>query len=210
MIKSVFADSYKNGIAQDKKGLSWMFKYHDFESYEDALNNLRLTKNSTQSQLLESESFSDEYIMKYMLDIESKESLLNIDVFKNPFSYKLDITRNNESQETNIDLVETFNYLIGLHVKTIQFIKGFKVITGVTNERDEETLIIWRNTDEKSNKYLNEFFSKMEFSTRDSEFQRIYVNGDNHLENLKTADDKWKVVLIEEEFIKRMFDVQDV
>lgn len=145
-----------------------------------------------------------------MLDVESRDSLLNIDAFKNPFNYKLNITRNNESQETVIDLVETFNYLIGLHVKTIQTIKGFKVITGVTNEREEETLVIWRNTEEKSNADLNEFFNKMEFSTRDTEFDRIYVNGDNHLENLKIGDEKWKVVLIEEEFTKRMFDVQDV
>ena len=78
------------------------------------------------------------------------------------------------------------------------------------NEREEETLVIWRNTEEKSNKDLNDFFSKMEFSTRDTEFDRIYVNGDNHLENLKIGDEKWKVVLIEEEFTKRMFDVQDV
>ena len=145
-----------------------------------------------------------------MLDLESRDSMLNVDAFKAPFNYKLNITRNNESKETVIDLVETFNYLIGLHIKTIQTIKGFKVITGVTNERDEETLVIWRNTEEKSNQDLNEFFTKMEFSTRDSEFQRIYVNGDNHLENLKTGDDNWKVVLIEEEFIKKMFDVQDV
>ena len=38
----------------------------------------------------------------------------------------------------------------------------------------------------------------------------VTVNGDNHLENLKTGEDSWKVVLIEEEFMKRMFDVQDV
>ena len=32
------------------------------------------------------------------------------------------------------------------------------------------------------------------------------VNGDNNVENLKTGDERWKVVLIEEEFGKRMFD----
>ena len=159
---------------------------------------------------MNSGDFKDEYLLNYMLDVESKDSLLNVDAFKNPFNYKLNITRNNESQGTFIDLVETFNYLIGLHVKTMQTIRGFKIITGVTNERNEETLVIWRNIEEKSNQDLNEFFTKMEFSTRDSEFQRIYVNGDNHLENLKTGDDNWKVVLIEEEFMKRMFDVQDV
>ena len=45
----------------------------------------------------------------------------------------------------------------------------------------------------------------MEFSTRDTEFQRIYVNGDNNLENLKTGDDNWKVNLIEEVFKNNLF-----
>ena len=208
--KVIYSDNWKNGEPLDSKGISHMFKYQDLESYEDVLNNLTLQATSNQSTLLANNEFNDEFKLKYMLDVESRDSLLNIDAFKNPFSYKLNITRNNESQDTDIDLVETFNYLIGLHVKTIQTIKGFKVIIGVTNERKEETLIIWRNTEEKNNKDLNEFFSKMEFSTRDTEFQRIYVNGDNHLENLKIGDEKWKVVLIEEEFTKRMFDVQDV
>ena len=169
------------------------------------INNLHINKTEAQSSLLGVNDFKDDYMLRYMLELESKSSLLNIDAFKNPFNYKLNITRNNESQETLIDLVETFNYLIGLNVKTIQTIRGFKVITGITNERDEETLVIWRNTEEKSNQDLNEFFNKMEFSTRDTEFQRIYVNGDNNLENLKTGDDNWKVNLIEEVFKNNLF-----
>tara|TARA_B110000027_G_C15961579_1_gene230174 strand:+ start:30 stop:698 length:669 start_codon:yes stop_codon:yes gene_type:complete len=208
--KLMYSEDWKSGHPMTSNGNSLIFKYHDLESYEDVLNNLSLRKLKEQESLLKSSDFKDEYMLSYMLDIESRDSLLNIDAFKNPFNYKLNITRNNESQETIIDLVETFNYLIGLHVKTLQTIRGFKVITGITNERNEETLVIWRNTEEKSNKDLNEFFSKMEFSSRDSEFQRIYVNCDNHIENLKTDNDNWKVVLIEEEFLKRMFDVQDV
>jgi adenine-specific DNA-methyltransferase len=210
IMKAIYSNKWSNGKPLEANGISTMIKYLDLESYEDVLNNLSLKQNKTQVSLLETSEFKDEYMLSYMLDVESRDSLLNVDVFKNPFNYKLNITRNNESQETIIDLVETFNYLIGLHVKTVQTIKGFKVITGVTNERGEETLVIWRNTEEKSNQDLNDFFTKMEFSTKDSEFQRIYVNGDNHLENLKTVDDNWKVVLIEEEFMKRMFDVQDV
>ncbi|WP_299017678.1 DNA methyltransferase [uncultured Polaribacter sp.] len=210
ILKTSYSNNWSKGLPVDYSGMSNMYKYQDIESYEDSLNNLTLKASTNQSNLLANSNFNDEYLLSYMLDVESRDSLLNIDAFKNPFNYKLNITRNNESQETVIDLVETFNYLIGLHVKTIQTIKGFKVITGLTNERGEETLVIWRNTEEKSNADLNDFFSKMEFSTRDTEFDRIYVNGDNHLENLKIGDEKWKVVLIEEEFTKRMFDVQDV
>jgi adenine-specific DNA-methyltransferase len=39
------------------------------------------------------------------------------------------------------------------------------------------------------------------------EFDLIYVNGDNNLENLKKDEDTWKVRLIEEEFKRLMFDM---
>jgi len=71
-------------------------------------------------------------------------------------------------------------------------------------------LIIWRNLREKSNEDLDEFFSKQEYNPRDLEFDLIYVNGDNNVENLRREDETWKVRLIEEEFQRLMFDVQDV
>jgi len=37
-----------------------------------------------------------------------------------------------------------------------------------------------------------------------------YVNGDNNLENLRRGDQTWKVRLIEEEFGRLMFDVEEV
>lgn len=48
------------------------------------------------------------------------------------------------------------------------------------------------------------------YSTRDLEYDLVHVNGDNNLENLRRPDDTWKVRLIEEEFHRLMFDVQDV
>lgn len=38
----------------------------------------------------------------------------------------------------------------------------------------------------------------------------FYVNGDNNLENLRREDQTWIVRLIEEEFKRLMFDVNDV
>ncbi len=42
------------------------------------------------------------------------------------------------------------------------------------------------------------------------EYDLIHVNGDNNLENLRRADRTWKVRLIEEDFHRLMFDVEDV
>jgi len=112
-------------------------------------------------------------------------------------------------QPQEVDLVETFNYLIGLVVETTQIIKGNVVIEG-RNLQGDKVLVIWRDVDQTGNAALNEFFKKLNINTKDSEFKRIYVNGDNNLENLRTDGEQWKVVLIEEEFHKRMFDVKDV
>jgi adenine-specific DNA-methyltransferase len=57
---------------------------------------------------------------------------------------------------------------------------------------------------------LDEWFQKNRLSTRDFEFNTIYVNGSNNLPNLKRDTDTWKVRLTEEEFSKAMWDVEDV
>ncbi len=51
---------------------------------------------------------------------------------------------------------------------------------------------------------------KQGYSTRDLEYDLVYVNGDNNLENLGRPDQTWKVGLIEEEFHRFMFNVKDV
>lgn len=77
------------------------------------------------------------------------------------------------------------------------------------NGHREKVLIVWRKlTDdiEKDNLMLDEWFQKNRISTRDFEFDTIYVNGSNNLPNLKQDDENWKVRLIEEEFHKRMWN----
>ena len=118
----------------------------------------------------------------------------------------LKTTKDNELVDTPVDMVETFNYLIGLNVETMRWPKdGYCVVEGITHIGNERTLVIWRDCEKVSNEALNEFFRKQAYSTTDSEFDKIYVNGDNTLPNIKTDEEHWKVVLIEEEFKKRMF-----
>ena len=208
--KVIYTDNWKYKKPQNKDGISQMFKYFNLESYEDALNNLHLKPNQDQQQLLEANvDMQEEYLLKYMLDVESREHLINIESFKNPFNYKLNITQDNELVPTNIDLVETFNYLIGLHVKRVQRIGAFKTVEGITNDGDK-VLVIWRNLEESNNDDLNAFVSKMDYNLRDGEFDSIYVNGDNNLANLRQDTDTWKVLLLEEVFFTLMFDVKDV
>ena len=206
--KVIYSKDWKDGKPVSREGSSHCFKYLRLESYEDALNNLTLRRTQEQQLALEANpEFKENYLLSYMLDVESKGSLLNIQSFVHPFNYQLNIAAGTvgESQPTKIDLVETFNYLIGLRVQTLQSIRGFRVVTGLTPAGDR-TLIIWRDLEENNNAALEEFFRKQDYNPRDMEFDLIYVNGDNNLENLRRPDETWKVRLIEEDFLRLMFD----
>jgi adenine-specific DNA-methyltransferase len=212
--KVVYSKDWKDGKPVSREGTSHMFKVLRIESYEDTLNNLELKRTEAQQRLLEEHAaFREDYLLRYMLDVESRGSgsFLNLDRFEDPFSYTLDIATGTagETKPTVVDLVETFNYLIGLRVKTIDDVRGVRFVTG-TNPQGERVLILWRNVKEVDNDKLDDWFKKQGYNTRDQEYDVIYVNGDNNLENLKKPDQTWKVRLIEEEFLRRMFDVADL
>jgi adenine-specific DNA-methyltransferase len=212
--KVIYSKDWKGGKAVSREGSSHLFKYLRLESYEDALNNLDLKRTPDQDDLLrEHAPLREDYMLRYQLDVETRDSasLLNLSQFTNPFAYQLKIATGSvgESRPVNVDLVETFNYLLGLRVSHMDTIRGFRVVQGV-NPAGEKVLVIWRNVAEKPNAELDTFFKKQAYSTRDNDFALIYVNGDNNLENLKRADETWKVRRIEDEFKRLMFDVQDV
>lgn len=56
---------------------------------------------------------------------------------------------------------------------------------------------------------LDTWFSTQGYSSKDSEFDLIYVNGTNNLENLRLPDATWKVRLIEEDFKRLMFESEE-
>lgn len=254
VIKVTFTPEWKDGkpdrlaTAEEIERSPQMLKVLRLESYEDALNNLELKRNDAQEHTLfgtqTNDAFREQYMLRYMLDVESRgsQSLLNVEQFADPTAYKLKVKRpgSDESREVNVDLIETFNWLIGLTVQQIaapttfsaEFEKDsegrlrlngrlkqdaegpfwFRIVTGTIPD-GRRTLVIWRklagNTEE-DNLALDEWFTRQEYSSKDSEFDLIYVNGGNNLENLRTADDLWKVRLIEEDFHRLMFDTEDV
>lgn len=213
--KSIYSKDWKDGKpTTTQSGVSHCFKYITLESYEDTLNNLEFKQSDAQGDLLSgTTALKEEYMLSYMMELETEgsASLLNVDRFDDPWNYTMKIATGSagETKVRPVDLVETFNYLIGLTVIRRDFIRGIEVIEG-TNPEGENVLVIWRNTKETSNEQLDEFFRKQDFNTRDSEFDLIYVNGDNNLENLKKPDETWKVRLIEEDFKRLMFEVEDV
>lgn len=208
IMKAAYASTWENGKPASKDGISQCVKYIRLEQYEDTLNNLIVKEAENVFSSDDDNSFSESYMLGYMLDTETKGSLFNLEWFVNPFAMTLKTTKNNELVETKVDMVETFNFLIGLNVETIHWHQddAICVVEGTTHRDNEKVLVIWRDCTRVDNDRLNRFFEKMDYSTLAHDFDVIFVNGDNKLPNLRLDNDRWKVVLIEEEFQKRMFE----
>ncbi|MDK1670711.1 DNA methyltransferase [Moraxella osloensis] len=226
--KATYSENWKDGkpaLPRDNKtanetnpynGISHCLKVIKLESYEDTLNNLELTRTGEQTDLFNSldASGKDDYLMHYMLQLESKDSILSVADFANPFDYQLKITTDSAGAYTRqaIDLVDTFNYLIGLTVHTIDYQndRGYVFIEG-TLRTGEKTLVFWRNTDiigyDKLEKTL---IDRLNVNPRDKEYDLIYINGDHNIPspfiNTDNGEKKLKVRSIEQAFFDKMFE----
>ncbi|MEM5816221.1 MAG: site-specific DNA-methyltransferase, partial [Candidatus Aenigmatarchaeota archaeon] len=200
--KVAYSFNWKEGKPQDTDGIGVFFKYQILEQYEDTLDNIELKENKQAQEL-----FKDEYLIKYFLDFETKESpyLLNIERLKNPFAYKLKVNLQEvgEPEEAVVDIPETFNYLLGIKVKKIKVRKNERKYLFILGEKEYKNIaIVWR---EYSDDWEEEDFKKdKEFIVKELENWKphiVYINGQNVL-----TPQNWEVRYIEPEF-KRLMDV---
>jgi adenine-specific DNA-methyltransferase len=188
---SVVLPRMKKVLAYDKSGISkekdvkekynennagGFFKYQIIEQYEDTLDNIELKEDKKAQEL-----FKDEYLIKYFLDFETKDSpyLLNIEKLKNPFAYKLKVNLSEvgEPQEVIVDIPETFNYLLGIKLRNIKKRKNNgKDYLFILGEKEGQTYaIVWRelSSNEEDVKKDKEFIKK---ELKDWKPQIVYVN----------------------------------
>jgi adenine-specific DNA-methyltransferase len=221
--KVVYSADWKDGKATaPHTGISHAFKVIKIESYEDTLNNLQLRRTKAQQDLLDTfpQSAQEDYLLRYLLDIESRGSLLSVEQFNQPFDCKLKVAVDSAGayEERTIDLVETFNYLIGLRVKHIdmQRDKGFVSVTGWL-PTGEKTLVLWRDVAQVDYETLNRLCDKLAINPADSEFEIVYINSDHNIPAVFTSLETeggitktLKIRQIEPEFLSRMFAVEGV
>ena len=201
----------KNTLHGDKSGVSslyeWKgggcFKYIRLEQYEDTLNNLKLKKQELEFE----DEFKDSYMLNYLLNTEARESLLDLEMFVNPFNVELKTTRNNELVPTKVDMVDTFNYLIGLNVEKERWSDedNICVVLGETHRQHQKTMVIWRNQEKVDNAKLLDCFEKPGLRDLANDVDIIYVNGENTLQSKIHDDENWQVMLTDEELLNRMF-----
>ena len=200
--KATFSPEWKDGkpqrqaTAEEAERSPRIVKYLRLESYEDALDSIEFDQSGGQLELPDA---AEEYLLKYMLAWETKDSatLLNPALLTRPFSYKLRVRANGERQERKIDLPETFNYLLGLNVRKREVFDGegrrYLVFRGETRDAPGRPVaVIWRET---------EGWAEADFA-RDRDFveqhnlagdaDTVYVNGDSAIPGAKPIEPMFK------------------
>jgi len=195
--KVTFAPEWKEGqperpaTAEEAERSPRVIKYCRLESYEDALNNIAFDDASGQQALK-----FDDYLLQYMLQWETRasETLLNVEKLACPFHYKLHIHADGETHEKLVDIPESFNYLLGLHVQTRRVYEDngrrYLVYRGQVNHRT--VAVIWRET---------EGWQQADFE-RDKEFvaaqklteaaDEVFVNGDSFIAGARALEPIFK------------------
>ena len=195
--KVAFSPEWKDGRArrpatpEEAKRGPRIIKYFRMESYEDALNNIEFEEPDEGLLGL------DDYMLRYMLQWETKESatLLNVRDLDRPFDYTLRLDGNGEGTETAVDLPETFNYLLGLAVSTrrVHDDEGRRYLVYRGRTRDgREAVVIWRNTEgwtPEDRERDRDFVAANDMTAGADE---IWMNGDSMVKDAHPLDTLFK------------------
>ena len=245
VLKAAYCPRWRGGkpLAHDQ-GMSLALKVIRLESYEDTLNNLVLARSAEQQRVLDdpacggADGFKEQYVLERMLEVETRGSapMLGQAWLRDPTACRLEVRRpgSGARHTVNVDLVETFNLLLGLRVSRVfapqsfsaAFERGedgclrvagqlapddtgswwFRMVTGTAPD-GSKVLVIWRKLTsdaERDDAVLNTWFA-LWGEARAGRLDAVYINGDNHLRAGAGAE-AWRSSLIEEELAKLLFE----
>jgi len=185
------------------KEINWQgggfFKYQYLEQYEDTLHNIDFPEEQRAQRMLKffDDNAKTEYLMKYLLKFETEgsPSILDIKQFENPFEYKLKIISSGKGEESvKVDLVETFNYLIGLKINKYRFLKenGRKYVFVLGERNNRRTVIVWRPTKDINLAKDKETIDSVLNGYKPDE---IFVNGDSFVKGAKVLESEFKALM---------------
>ena len=200
--KVTFSPEWKDGrpkrsaTPEEAERSPRIVKYMRLESYEDALDGIGFDEDAGRLNL---ETRIDGYLLKYMLRWETKQSdtLLNAAMLTRPFDYRLRVYAQGETRERTADVAETFNYLLGLNVRTRRVYdddgRRYLVYRGETREAPGRSVaVIWRETEgwtdedfARDRKFVGE-------KVLDGGADTVYVNGNSVIPGAKAIEPLFK------------------
>lgn len=195
--KIAYTFDWKDGKPKDgsMNGLGVFFKYQRLEQYEEALENIafKVSEDALQKAL----EF-DQYIPKYFLEFETKgsQSLVNTAAMKDPWDYKLKVWDGfTYDTEQAVDLVESFNYLIGLHMqkcitkeingKKYQFVYG-------NNNANKNILVVWRSVKDWSLEEYKADAAALKEEFKAFAYDLLYINDQAHIEGYQPIEEVFR------------------
>ena len=194
--KVIYAEKWKDTspVSRDSN-LSHIIKYQHIESYEDALNNIKFNETERENLLL------DEHQLSYLLGSETRESPTFLDVaeLQNPFNYQLNIANGLQTQRETVDLPETFNYLLGISVKTRRCLydgdRRYLIYRGTVEQR--VVVVIWRDTEEWEQSDWERDYEFIQEHELIISADKVYVNTDSIIPEAESLDPLFKRLMFE-------------
>lgn len=189
-------------------GTPGLVKILRLEGYDDALHNL-VTENTLKQEeprakahkkLLGENTYRLQYLVR--LPFEASASMLNVEALEHPFDYKIEVLTDQGPKVETVDLVETLNYLYGLHVQRMetwinkQDNRAYRAVKGKQGN-GEHSLILWRDMTGLDPVVEREFLEgKLK---AEGPFDEVLINGDSATPGVKSLDGLFKRLLEEEE-----------
>ena len=189
VMKAIYAEKWKDAKPVSRESrLSHIIKYQRIESYEDALNNIEFTEQEP--------SLYDKHLLHYLIGGETRESptYLNVAKLQNPFSYQLKVVNGLQTQTQTVDLPETFNYLLGLTVRTRQCLsdgeRRYLIYRGTVGQKT--VAIIWRETEGWGTEDWEQDYRFIQEHKLTEDADEVYVNTDSIVPEAKPLDPVFK------------------
>jgi adenine-specific DNA-methyltransferase len=212
--KVMFTPEWKDGkpvrmaTEEEAERTPRLVKVLRLEGYEDALHNLvsdeTLEREAPRARAIKAKVGGDAYRLTYLarLPLEASASLLNLAKLEHPFAYTLEVLGEDGPRTETVDLVETFNYLYGLHVQRIESWRdeaGKRDYRAVKAKKADgrRVLVLWRDM-EKLDAAVERKFLEARLK-QDGPFDEAWINGDCAVPGVQSLDGLFKRLLEEEE-----------
>jgi adenine-specific DNA-methyltransferase len=175
------------------------------ESYEDALHNLAtdatLAASEAKAAAFQGALGAESYRLHYLarLPMEASASMLQTARLDHPFRYTLEILTDDGAEARIVDLVETFNWLLGLDVQRVRRWRHGKrdylAVLG-RDRANKRVLVVWRDTADLDPKAERAFLEKQVAAlTKDAPFDRMLINGDSAAPGFESLDALFKQLM---------------
>jgi adenine-specific DNA-methyltransferase len=128
--------------------------------------------------------------------------MLNLEALEHPFRYTMEVLTEDGPRLETVDLVETFNFLYGLHVERVgTWVNGkdertYCVVRG-RGENGRRTLVLWRDMEALDPALERQF---LESKLKDEgPFEEMLINGDTATPGVRSLDSLFKRLVEEGE-----------